>query len=112
MLVRQLAATGIPLEVCPTSNVQTGVVPTFGEHPLPALLAAGLEVSIGSDDPPLFGTDLCTEFQRCVAAFAWDVERVRGLARAAIEHSFMEPSQKLSLLAEVDATPSPPIPSR
>ena len=108
-LVRHLAATGVPLEVCPTSNVHTGVVATFAEHPLPALLAAGLQVSIGSDDPPLFGTDLCREYQRCVAGFGWDAERVRGLARTSIEHSFMEPTDKQALLAEIAAVPSPSV---
>ena len=48
----------IPLEICPTSNVRTRAVPSLAEHPLPALVAAGVPVTINSDDPPMFGTTL------------------------------------------------------
>jgi adenosine deaminase len=64
-LVERLAATGVPLDVCPTSNVKLGVVPSLAEHPLPALVAAGVRCSINADDPLLFGTDLRTEYDRC-----------------------------------------------
>ncbi|HET9898050.1 MAG TPA: adenosine deaminase [Streptosporangiaceae bacterium] len=60
-LVTELAERGIVLDVCPTSNLRTGVVSSLAEHPLPALLAAGVSCTINTDDPAMFGTDLGTE---------------------------------------------------
>lgn len=60
-LLRELAAREIVLDVCPTSNVRTGVVSSLAEHPLPALLAAGVSCTINTDDPAMFGNDLGSE---------------------------------------------------
>ncbi len=60
-LLRELAARGIVLDVCPTSNLRTGVVADLAEHPLPALLAAGVACTVNTDDPAMFGTDLGAE---------------------------------------------------
>ena len=57
-LVRELADRGIVLDVCPTSNVRTGAVSALRAHPLPALAAAGVPCSVGTDDPAMFDTDL------------------------------------------------------
>src|SRR5439155_5634462 len=61
-LMRHLAEQGIALEVCPTSNLRTRSVPSLAEHPLPALVAAGVPVTINSDDPPMFGPTLNREY--------------------------------------------------
>lgn len=60
-LVRELAARGIVLDVCPTSNLRTGVVPSLAAHPLPGLVAAGVQCTVNTDDPAMFGTDLAAE---------------------------------------------------
>jgi aminodeoxyfutalosine deaminase len=60
-LVRELADRGVVLDVCLTSNVRTGVVPSLSAHPLPKLLAAGLACTVNTDDPAMFGTDLGAE---------------------------------------------------
>jgi aminodeoxyfutalosine deaminase len=57
-LVSELADRGIVLDICPTSNVRTGVVPSLAEHPLPDLLAAGVKCTVNTDDPAMFGCDL------------------------------------------------------
>src|SRR3954469_20380705 len=57
-LVVEIARRGVALDVCPTSNICLGVFPSYAEHALPKLLAAGVKVTIGSDDPPLFNTTL------------------------------------------------------
>ena len=62
-LVAELAERRIVLDVCPISNLRTGVVPALAEHPLPALMAAGVPCSISTDDPAMFGTDLDLEYQ-------------------------------------------------
>lgn len=54
-LLRRLAADGTPLTVCPLSNVRLRCVPTIDQHPLPALLDAGVKVTVNSDDPAYFG---------------------------------------------------------
>jgi aminodeoxyfutalosine deaminase len=60
-VVAELRRRRIPLEVCPTSNVCTGVVADLAAHPLPRLIEEGLVVTLSSDDPPMFGTSLRDE---------------------------------------------------
>jgi adenosine deaminase len=68
-LMRELARRGLPLEVCPTSNVATGVVASLAAHPLPSLMAAGVRVTINSDDGAFFRTDARREMGRVEDAF-------------------------------------------
>ena len=60
-LLAEIAGRGVVLDVCPISNVRTGVVRSLAEHPLPALLAAGVSCTINTDDPAMFGSDLGME---------------------------------------------------
>jgi len=62
-LLAEIVARGVVLDVCPVSNLRTGVVPSLQEHPLPALVAAGARCSISTDDPAMFDTDLEREYQ-------------------------------------------------
>lgn len=62
-LLAEIIAKGIVLDVCPTSNLRTRVVPDLDAHPLPALLAAGARCTINSDDPAMFNTDLGQEYE-------------------------------------------------
>lgn len=101
-MVAELVDRALPLEVCPSSNAALGVVASLAEHPLPKLIEAGLAVSLGSDDPPLFGTTLVEEYRRCARAFAWGPDQVVAIARAAVEHSFMGEDRKRALLDEQD----------
>lgn len=98
-LVEHLREHGIALEVCPTSNVRLGVARSLAEHPLPRLLDAGLKVSLGSDDPPLFDTDLIAEYVGAAQAFGWGPERLVSLARASIEQAFMPEERRARMLA-------------
>ena len=68
-LVEYLASNSIPLEICPTSNICLKVYPDYAHHPLRKLWDAGLLLTIGSDDPPMFGTDLNHEYQVLVNEF-------------------------------------------
>jgi aminodeoxyfutalosine deaminase len=61
-LVRELAARGTVLDVCPLSNLRTGAVTSLAEHPLPRLVAAGVRCSISTDDPAMFDTDLGRDY--------------------------------------------------
>jgi aminodeoxyfutalosine deaminase len=62
-LVRELAARGIVLDVCPLSNLRTGAVARLEDHPLPRLVAAGVRCSISTDDPAMFDTDLSRDYE-------------------------------------------------
>ena len=101
-LMAHLAEHGIPLEVCPTSNVRTRAVADLAEHPLPALVAAGVRVTVNSDDPPMFGTTIEQEY--AVAARLLDLDRagVAALAKAAVEASFQPAGDRARLSAAID----------
>jgi aminodeoxyfutalosine deaminase len=62
-LVSELAGRGTVLDVCPLSNLRTGVVRSLEEHPLPQLVAAGVQCSISTDDPAMFDTDLTRDYE-------------------------------------------------
>jgi len=88
-LVAELVARQVPLEVCPTSNLLLGVAPDLASHPLRALLAAGVSVSIHSDDPALFDTDLVRELVRVGEALDLAAESLVDLAAAGFAHAFL-----------------------
>jgi len=98
-LLDRLRADRITLEICPSSNVATGVVPALASHPLPAFLAAGVPVVLGSDDPPMFGTTLLEEYRRARDHLGLTAAQLRALGRASIEASFAPPAVKQRLLS-------------
>jgi len=102
-LMEYLAATGVVLEVCPTSNVRTKSVLSLAAHPLPALVEAGVPVTINSDDPPMFDTTLNQEYEVARELLGLDDEGVADLARTAVRASFADEPVKSAILAEIDA---------
>ncbi|WP_030992998.1 adenosine deaminase [Streptomyces sp. NRRL S-1813] len=102
-LLAHLAELRIPLEVCPTSNIATRAVRTLEEHPLKEMADAGVLVTINSDDPPMFGTDLNTEYGVAARLLGLDAAGVAGLAKNAVAASFMDTAAKTRLTAEIDS---------
>jgi aminodeoxyfutalosine deaminase len=102
-LLAHLAAHRIPLEVCPTSNVATRAVATLDEHPIRAMVDAGCVVTINSDDPPMFGTDLNNEYAVAARLLDLDERGLADLAKNAVEASFLDPAGKARLAAEIDS---------
>ncbi|MGW0545666.1 adenosine deaminase [Streptomyces altiplanensis] len=102
-LLAHLAEHRIPLEVCPTSNIATRAVATLDEHPLKEMVDAGVLVTINSDDPPMFGTDLNSEYGVAARLLGLDEHGVAGLAKNAVEASFLDPAGKARIAAEIDA---------
>ncbi|HWU21769.1 MAG TPA: adenosine deaminase [Nocardioides sp.] len=102
-LLAHLAAHGIALEVCPSSNVATRAVTSLAEHPLPQFVAAGVPVTINSDDPSMFGTSLNREYEIAADLLGLDRAGVAGLARAGVRHSFAPSDLKTRITAEIDA---------
>jgi adenosine deaminase len=87
-LVAVLAEREVVLEVCPTSNVVLGVYRSYGEHPLPALRAAGVRVTLGSDDPPYFGTTIGREYQIAHDELGMDDAALLEATRTAVDAAF------------------------
>ncbi|WP_436992876.1 adenosine deaminase [Streptomyces sp. enrichment culture] len=102
-LLAYLAEHRIPLEVCPTSNVATRAVASLDEHPIAEMVKAGVLVTVNSDDPPMFGTDLCTEYEIAARLLGLDAAGVAELAKNAVTASFAPAQVKSSLTAEIDA---------
>ncbi|EFL22884.1 adenosine deaminase [Streptomyces himastatinicus ATCC 53653] len=102
-LLAHLAEHRIPLEVCPTSNIATRAVATLDEHPIKQMVEAGVLVTINSDDPPMFGTDLNTEYAVAARLLGLDAAGVAALAKNAVEASFLDAPGKARLTAEIDA---------
>ena len=96
-LVRYLRKSQIPLDVCPTSNVRLGIVPSLAQHPLPKLLDAGLLITINSDDPPMFATTLTDEYIRIVEAFGFGTQDVIRFVMNGIRASLLAPTDKQAL---------------
>ena len=102
-LVARLRDERVPLTVCPLSNVRLRAVDTMADHPLPAMLAAGLHVLVNSDDPAYFGGYVDDNVRALVAATGLGPDEVATLARNSFTASWLEPSRRDELLAEVDA---------
>ncbi len=102
-IMAYLAEHRIPLEISPTSNVRTRAVASLDEHPLPVLRAAGVPVTVNSDDPPMFGTTLNDEYAVAARLLGLDERGLAGLAREAVEASFLPAPEKARISAEIDA---------
>jgi len=101
-LVERLVDARIPLTVCPLSNVRLRAVDTLADHPLPAMLAAGLNVSVNSDDPAYFGGYVDDNFAQLTSVFDLsDFDKAR-LAANSIHSSFASEERKAELLAELN----------
>ncbi|GAA3936981.1 adenosine deaminase [Streptomyces gulbargensis] len=101
-LLAHLAEHRIALEVCPTSNIATRAVATLDEHPIRAMVDAGVLVTVNSDDPPMFGTDLNNEYAVAARLLGLDERGLAALAVNAVEASFLDPAGKARLAAEID----------
>ncbi|MBK5565649.1 adenosine deaminase [Ensifer sp. SSB1] len=100
-LVRRLADTGVVLEVCPGSNISLQVFPDFASHPLRALHAAGVRVTLNSDDPPFFHTSLAQEYDIASAVMGFTDAEINGMTRTAIEAAFVDEPTRQRLHARI-----------
>lgn len=97
-LLEHLAVKGIPLEVCPTSNVRTRQVASIDAHPVRRMLDAGVVVTLNTDDPPFFGATLEGEYLAVATALGLGPTEVARLAENAVLASFLPNPRKTSLL--------------
>ncbi|MFG2789458.1 adenosine deaminase [Streptomyces sp. NPDC048419] len=102
-LLAHLAEHRIPLEVCPTSNIATRAVRTLQEHPIKEFAQAGIVITVNSDDPPMFGTDLNTEYAVAARLLNLHERGLAELAKTAVDVSFLDEPGKARIREEIDA---------
>jgi len=104
-LVARLAEAGTVLEVCPGSNIALGLYPDWAAHPVARLRAAGVKVTLSTDDPPFFHTRLPFEYARMAEAFGWEPADFTEMNRAAAAAAFCDAATRAALLKRLeDAT--------
>jgi len=101
-LIEVLSKRQIPLEINITSNIKTGCCKAFEEHPVKDYFESGLMITLNSDDPPMFGSDLLGEYVLAQERYGFTMDQMRELAANAVEASFLDPTQKLNLLQRVE----------
>lgn len=89
-LVNRLVEDGITLEVCPGSNVFLGVYPDLAGHPIAKLRDRGVKVTVSTDDPPFFRTDMVKEYEDLSRQFGWNAADFKALNLTAIEAAFCD----------------------
>jgi adenosine deaminase len=106
-LTRQVADDGIPVTVCPSSNLAIGLVEEIAEHPFDGMRRAGVLVSINTDDPGMMGFDLADEYLTVADAFDYDLDDMESLSVDGIASSWASDDEKRamrgSFVAEFDS---------
>ena len=106
VLLDYLAEQEIPLELCPVSNVRTGVVSTIAEHPIRDYFKRGLIVSVNTDDPKMFGTALAEEYELLEQECGFTEQEICRLILLGVESSWLSEDHKKSLAASFKKEPS------
>ena len=101
-LASHVRTQGIPLEVCPSSNVHTGAVASFHEHPVDRLLDLGFAVTVNTDNRLMSATTMTDEFLRCAEVFGWDADRITTLLRNAADAAFCTDAEHADLHTRID----------
>ena len=102
-LVDRLVRDRVPLTICPLSNVRLRSVDTLADHPLPQMLAAGLNVSVNSDDPAYFGGYVDDNFALLRDTFNLTADQLAELAVNSVEASFAQPARRAELMGMIQA---------
>jgi adenosine deaminase len=96
-LMRLLSEKDITIEACPVSNVMTGAVPSISEHPIREFLEQGIRVTVNSDDPSMFGTDMDNEYLQLHRELGFTVPELFQLSLNAVDSSFLPEEDRNSL---------------
>lgn len=101
-LVQELSERQIPVEICLTSNLKTGVCSEISQHPVRNYFDHGVMITVNTDDPAMFRTTLAREYQLLQEHFAFTEEQLREVARNSFEASFLCAEKKLEFLNLLD----------
>lgn len=102
-LMAVLAERQIPVEICITSNIRTACCLSIPDHPVRRYFDAGLMITLNSDDPAMFGSDLENEYTLAQTEFGFTEEHLRELAANSIEASFLPAQRKVDLLRKLES---------
>ena len=102
-LMAELVERQIPIEICLTSNLQTGCCKRMEDHPLRSYFDLGVMVTLNTDDPAMFRTSLTREYALAQQTFGFSDEQLREIARNGFEASFLPAEKKIALLNHFDA---------
>jgi adenosine deaminase len=98
-VIQLVRKRGVTLEICPTSNVQTGVERRIWQHPLLDLLALDVRVTLNTDDPSISDTTLTDEYLTAMLAMGIKLEQIKHTIMTAIEGSFQPPEERSRMAA-------------
>ena len=101
-LLDYVAQHAIPIELCPISNVRTGVIRDITEHPIRQYLGRGLIVSVNTDDPKMFNTSLADEYRTLVERCGFTRQDIHKLLRSGIRSSWLSDDKKEALAAHLE----------
>jgi aminodeoxyfutalosine deaminase len=102
-LIEELAQRQVPIEICLTSNLRTACCANISEHPIRSYFDHGLMLTLNTDDPAMFGTNLTREYELAQTEFGFSDDHLRELARNSFEASFLAADKKLAFLNLLDA---------
>jgi aminodeoxyfutalosine deaminase len=94
----------VPIEVCVSSNVRTGCCIRLADHPVRRYFESGLMITLNSDDPAMFLSDLEDEYRLAQNEFGFSEEHLRELAANSVEASFLPAERKVALLSQIEKT--------
>lgn len=100
-VMQRLADEEVVLEVCPGSNISLSVYNRMEDHPFAALRNAGVQVTINSDDPPFFATNLGDEYQTVHSVFGLSEAELKETTRTALECAFVDEETRAALIAKL-----------
>jgi adenosine deaminase len=93
-LIREIKTRGITIETCPTSNLRIGVIKSIKEHPIRYFIKHGINVSVNSDDPSMFNTDINNEYLQLTRELGFTVDELMRISLDSVETSFLPPKKK------------------
>ncbi len=100
-LARYVRDQRIPLEMCPTSNIQTGAAPSYAEHPIGLLTRLRFRVTVNTDNRLMSGTSMSREFLALSEAFGWGLDEMRWVTINALKSAFIPFDERLALIEQV-----------
>ena len=101
-LIARLAREGVVLETNPGSNIALGVFPDWPSHPVAALRDAGVKVTVSTDDPPYFHTDMVREYEMLARTFGWGEADFAEMNRVAMEAAFCGDATRAAMLSHLE----------
>ncbi|MBD1943591.1 adenosine deaminase [Coleofasciculus sp. FACHB-712] len=104
-LVSFLKSEQIPIEMCPISNLRTGVVADISLHPIKKLYEEGLLITVNTDDPKMFNSSLAYEYKMLVEKLGFSLDDIVNLIKNAIKSSWCDDTEKMELLRKIETAP-------